>query len=193
MRIEKLGCKMDIYSGQIMGRVLAEDNNDVKAKVFKVIVPKAITSDGFISVKDLAEEKLKETPDKNRVTKLGDIVIKLSTPYDSALITEETVDCVIPSFCALIRNVEGVDKNYLLAFLNSKICKEQLKSKVLGSVMTILSVGKIKDVEIPLPDKEEQYKIGKSYREVQEKVATLQRIIELESKKNDVLFYDMVK
>lgn len=214
MKIVKLGEVIDIYSGQIMSRIKAnkpEETGDyVTTKIMRVIVPKAITSDGLINIQDIVEEKIivtdinilnKETGeteliipiDSKRITALGDIVIKLSTPFDSATITEETEGCLVPSFCAIIRNKGLIDKDYLQAFLNSKLCKEQLRAKVVGAVMTILSIGKIKEIEVPIPEMEQQIIIGKNYREAQNKISTLKKIVELETKRNDIQFINMVK
>lgn len=186
--------EINIYSGQIMSRVTSNANAVDEEKIeFRVIVPKAITADGTINALDLPIEELKCIPDSNRITEIGDIVIKLSTPYDSAIITEEFAGCVVPSFCAIIRNRSEIETEYLQAFLSSKLCKEQLRAKVIGTVMTILSVGKIKDIEIPIPNKEERQEIGQKYISVQKKITALKQIVELESKRNDILFYNMVK
>ena len=161
MKMLKLGEVVEIYSGQIMSRITVDSKTNEEGIKARVIIPKSISQEGLIINDELPIEELKSMPDKNRITEVDDIVIKLSTPYDSATITEETVGCIVPSFCALLRNIKGVDKDYLQAFLSSKLCKEQLKSKVIGSVMTILSVGKIKDIEIPVPAIEEQEEIGR--------------------------------
>lgn len=192
MKMLKLGELVEIYSGQIMSRIVVDSKVKEKGFEFRVVTPKAISQDGLILKEELPTEMLKAVPDSNRITSVGDIVIKLSTPYDSAIITEEFAGCVIPSFCAVIRNINGINKDYLQAFLSSKLCKEQLKSKVVGSIMTILSVGKIKDIEVPVPSLKEQEEIGARYIEVQNRVVTLKKIVELESKRNDILFNNMV-
>ena len=216
MKIVKLGEIADVYSGQIMSRVKAGDiertGDYISSRTMKVIVPKSITSDGLIDLKDIAEEKIIVTDckivennngaaefesvlpiDNRRVTSLGDIVIKLSAPFDSATITAETSGFLVPSFCAIIRNKSKLNSDYLQAFLNSDLCKEQLREKVAGAIITILSVGKIKDIEIPVPDAEQQRIIGTRYRETQRNIATFKKIAELEKKRNDILFLNMVK
>ena len=181
---------IEIYSGQIMSRVIAKQD-DLDVQRLRVIVPKAISSIGTINIEELPTECFKpnifNTKD-TRITQIGDIVIKLSTPYDSAIITEETAGCVVPSFCAIIRNYSSIKTEYLQAFLSSKLCKEQLKSQVVGMVMTILSVGKIKDIKIPIPSQERMVEIGEKYMEVQNRVTVLEQIIKLESKRNDIVF-----
>ena len=107
--------------------------------------------------------------------------------------TEETAGCLVPSFCAIIRNNGNLNLDYLRAYLASKYCKEQLKSRVTGAVMSILSIGKIKSIDIPVPNLDEQKRIGERYRSVQEKIAIMNQIISLENKRNDVVFQELVK
>lgn len=193
MTITQLENFVDITSGQIMTRVTAKDDADNSVGTWKVVIPKAITSDGFISLDDMPEERLKAEPPMDRITKVGDIVIKLSTPFDSAIITEETAGCVVPSFCAIIRSNGILNIDYLRAYLASKYCKDQMKAKVAGAVMSILSIGKIKSIDIPVPRMEVQREIGERYKNVQEKILIMNQIIALENKRNDVVFQELIK
>lgn len=179
-----------IIGGQLMTRIVAKDDS-VIAEERRVITPKAILSDGTIDIDEITIEKLKVTADPNKLTQVGDIVIKLSTPYDSAIVTEEAKDCLIPSFCAIIR-CQDINREYLQAFLSTTFCKTQLKNQVAGSLVSILSVGKLGNIEIPLPDVDEQQRIGASYMQTQEKLCTLKRILELEVKRNDLIFKELM-
>lgn len=176
-----------------MTRLIAkEEAGDSVVEERKIIVPKCILSDGTIDVKELPVEKLKAPADQKKITIAGDIVIKLSTPYDSAIVTEEAAGCLVPSFCAIIRCNE-INKNYLQAFLSTAGCKNQLKNQVAGAVMTILSVGKLGNVDVPDADKLTQEKIGRGYIQTQEKISALKRIVELEEKRNDIIFRELMK
>ena len=182
-----------IIGGQIMTRLIAkEEAGDSVVEERKIIVPKCILSDGTIDVKELPVEKLKAPADQKKITTAGDIVIKLSTPYDSAIVTEESAGCLVPSFCAIIRCNE-INNNYLQAFLSTAGCKNQLKNQVAGAVMTILSVGKLGNVDVPYADKSTQEKIGQGYIQTQEKISALKRIVELEEKRNDIIFRELMK
>lgn len=186
--------KIDIVGGQIMSRVTAnEKSGDNVVETRRVVIPKSISPDGSISASELPEEKLRVSADEKKITREGDIVIKLSTPYDAARVTAETVGAIVPSFCALVRNNSDIDNGYLLAYLNSSYCKHQLSMQVAGATMTILSVGKMKNVEIPIPDIKEQIRIGKEFLESQHKLATIKKIMQLEAKRNDAIFAEMVK
>lgn len=185
---------VELIGGQIMSRVTVKDNSDDSVtEVRKVIIPKVINSDGTITIEDLPEEKLRVAADEKRITKIGDIVIKLSTPYDAAVIDEQSSGCLVPSFCAIIRHGAEIDTNYMLAFLNSSFCKEQLKQQVAGSNMAVLSVGKVASVLMPLPLKNEQIEIGNNYIKTQDRLKLIKQIVALETKRNDVFFKELVK
>ena len=182
--------KVDIIAGQIMSRVIATDTDESPVS-YKVLVPKAITSSGYIDTSELVTERFKSEADPKRITEIGDIVIKLTAPFDCAIVTEESAGCFIPSFCAIIKDPGQLRMPYLYAFLASKDCKEQLKSKVTGAITSILSVGKLREVEAPKPDDYVQEQIGRNYLVAQIKKRTMRRIIELEDLKNDVLFQEL--
>lgn len=185
---------IEIIGGQIMSRVtVRDDSKENVIETRKVVVPKAILSDGSIDISELPEEKLKVTADPKRLTTKGDIVLKLSTPYDAALVDENSEGCLVPSFCAIIKTPVDIDVNYLLAFLNSNYCKEQFKTQVAGAAITILSVGKVASALMPVPSLEEQQEIGANYIKAQEKLKLVKQITILEAKRNDIVFKDMVK
>ena len=183
-----------VVGGQIMSRVTANpDAGDEVVETRKVLIPKSINSDGSIDVSVMPEELLKVCADPKKISEAGDIVMKLSPPYDAGLVTETSQGCIVPSFCAIIKPSSEVDVQYLLAFMNSTLCKNQLQSQVSGSVMTVLSVGKVKNVNMPTPPIEEQRKIGQRFMESQRKLSIIRQIALLESKRNDIVFRELEK
>ena len=187
-------CGVELIGGQIMTRISAKNQKETEiAETRRVVIPKCIRPDGSIAYDDMAEEDLTVAADPRKLTVPGDIVMKLSSPYDAAVIDEESSDCIVPSFCAIIKASSELDPAYLLAFLNRNSCKEQLKQQVAGAVMAMLSVGKIKSVRIPVPDMSVQREIGQHFLDAQRKLRIVEQIIKLEQKKNDIYFRDMVK
>lgn len=187
-------CGVKIIGGQIMTRVTANtEKGDEVIETRKVLVPKCIHSDGTITAEDMPEEALKVSADPKKLTQAGDIVMKLSTPYDAGLVTAETEGAIVPSFCAILKSDNSVNQDYLLAFLNSSACKDQLRIQVSGAVMTVLSVGKIGNVDVPVPSENEQHAIGGRFVETANRLAVLQKIAALEAKRNDIVFKEMIK
>ena len=186
-------CNVKIVGGQIMSRVTAnEDKGEEVIRRIKVVIPKSIHPDGTIDAEEMAEEPLRVEPDAKKITEIGDIVMKLSPPYDAAIVDEESAGSIVPSFCAIIKYDKTLNPAYLLAFLNSSFCKDQLKKQVTGSGMMVISVGKVSNIDFPLPPLEKQKEIGNSFEESQNKLKLIRQIAALESKKNDIVFKELV-
>lgn len=185
---------IEVTGGQIMSRITVDKaSKDEAVELRRVIIPKSIGADGSIDEKELAEEALRTEPDSAKITSVGDIVLKLSSPYNAAMADEASSNCIVPSFCALIRNNSELNDEYLLAFLNSDTCKKQLAASVAGGRLGFVSVGKVRNVLIPIPDTETQKSIGQSFVDAQKRIKIIKRIMELESKKNDIIIRDLTK
>lgn len=181
MRLEEIA---SVTVGQIMTRVTADrDSGDNVVDTVKVLVPKAISS-GVIVKEDLGDAELTKVIDEDKFTQAGDVVIKLSTPYDAAYVTEEYAGIAIPSFCAAIRITDEneMDATYLSAFLNSSYVREQLTAKVVGSARPMIKVTDIRALEIPKLSVEDRRDIGKAFILSGQKKATLQEMIDNESR-----------
>lgn len=154
----------EVKNGQILTRFC--DRDAMEGVRIKVITPGCI-SNGIINHEDLGENTLKEGVDQSKlmIAEPGDIIIKLSTPYDSAIVREMDKNLVIPSFCAMVRCNEGVNKDYILAVLNSKRSIDKLVSEISGQGMRVIKIGSIKELEIPDIGDDEQISIGGLYAE----------------------------
>ena len=79
----------DIITGVLTRRVVYEgENNDPSLQEGKILVPKAI-NDGLIDHSLLQKVKLIKEVKEKFYTKMGDVIMKLSTPYDSCAIDRE--------------------------------------------------------------------------------------------------------
>ena len=179
-----------------MTRVKAEDSFKEIKETRKVLIPKAIDDSGNINADIMPVEKLAMKAAENKIAHTGDFVMKLSSPYDCGIVSDEIDGAIVPSFCAILRIKESVTSSelmpaYLLAFMNSRLCKSQLEKQVQGATMSILSVGKIKEVEIPVPSIQDQNNIGSKYMKAQKKIYLMKRLIDLEKMKNDALFREL--
>ena len=215
MEIKKLGEIADIVGGQITTRLEKKEIDDLfectresdKPKITckaQVLVPKAI-SNAFVDkdslMKIVCEKETKKESgsadlsyfvDENKITKADTLVLKLSTPYDACIITKDDENLIIPSFCASLTVTDiNVDLLYVLAFLNSKMYQDQVKTLVVGSAISLISVGALKDINIPLPSRLEQEKIGKDFINTMKKIKLINKITALESEKLNSIFSGM--
>lgn len=173
-----------VTAGQIMTRVTADkDAGEQVVESVKVLVPKAIVS-GVIVKEDLGNAELGKKIDEEKYTQEGDVVIKLSTPYDAAYVGEENAGIAIPSFCAAIRIIDDdkMDARYLTAFLNSSYVRDELTAKVVGSTRPMIKITDIRALEVPELNMKDMKDIGKAFVLSGLKKATLQEMIDNETK-----------
>lgn len=174
----------NITAGQIMTRVTADkEAGEHTIESVKVLVPKAISS-GVIVKADLGEAEIGKKIDDDKYTREGDVVIKLSTPYDAAYVTAENAGIAIPSFCAAIRITDEnkMDARYLSAFLNSSYVRDELTAKVVGSTRPMIKITDIRALEVPELSKKDMQDIGQAFVLSGQKKATLQEMIDNETK-----------
>lgn len=176
----KLGDVTEIIGGQNMTRISAENYAGSILKKVKVMIPKAIV-DGMVIEKDLGDAEIVKEIDADKYTQEGDIVIKLSSPYDSALISSEQAGIAIPSFCAVIRVKEGeYDRRYLTAVLNTEVVRKGLAARVAGSIRPMIRISDLKDLDLPMINKEDMEAIGKAYLLSGKKRQILQEMANIE-------------
>lgn len=187
-----------LTAGIITSRVLAgkhgktetdEDKSIPFEQTIKVLIPKAI-HDNKVDHELLAEEELVKEVSPDFLTQEGDLIIKFSSPYDSCLIEKEDEGLLIPSFCCKIRikDFTKTDKHFLLAYLNSGKCKNELKSKCYGSVMAITKKSDVMKIEVPEFSEEEQKKIGSRFVTVMNIKKKMDEYIKLEQDRLDAVF-----
>ena len=166
------------------------EDNDSSLKEGKILVPKAI-DDGLIDHSLLQRVKLdKEVKDKF-YTKKGDVIMKLSTPYDSCFIDrEEDEGLIVPSFSLIIRGLKSdYDPYFIMAFLSSRYAWNQIERLRSGRTITILSNESVAELEVPEFKKPERERISERYKNYLEFKRMSSEIIELEKERNDVMFF----
>ena len=180
-----------IITGVLTRRVVYDgEDNDSSLKEGKILVPKAI-DDGLIDHSLLQRVKLdKEVKDKF-YTKKGDVIMKLSTPYDSCFIDrEEDEGLIVPSFSLIIRGLKSdYDPYFIMAFLSSRCAWNQIERLRSGRTITILSNESVAELDIPEFKKLERERISERYKNYLEFKRMSSEIIELEKERNDVMFF----
>ena len=180
-----------IITGVLTRRVVYDgEDNDSSLREGKILVPKAI-DDGLIDHSLLQRVKLdKEVKDKF-YTKKGDVIMKLSTPYDSCFIDrEEDEGLIVPSFSLIIRGLKSdYDPYFIMAFLSSRYAWNQIERLRSGRTITILSNESVAELEVPEFKKLERERISERYKNYLEFKRMSSEIIELEKERNDVMFF----
>ena len=181
----------DIITGVLTRRVVYDgENNDPSLQEGKILVPKAI-NDGLIDHSLLQKVKLNREVKEKFYTKMGDVIMKLSTPYDRCSIDrEEDEGLIVPSFSVIIRGIgDEYNPYFIMAFLSSKYAWNQIERLRRGRVLTILSNESVAELEIPEFSEPEIKRISERYKNYLKFKRLSSEIMELEKERNDVLFF----
>lgn len=181
----------EIITGVLTKRVVwdGEDEAPSSLEEGKVLVPKSI-SEGLIDHTLLQSVRLEKPVKEKFYTRKGDVIMKLSTPYDSCVIErKEDEGLIVPSFSVIIRGLrEPYDPYFIMAFLSSKCAWFQIERSRRGRVLSIISNDSVSNLEIPSFSEAEMKDISIRYRRYLEFRRLSSEIIELEKDRNDTIF-----
>lgn len=190
----------EIYTGVLTRRVVFEDSElaamseaeTATLESARILVPKAI-ADGVIDPNQLQEVKLKKKVKEKFRTHQGDIIMKLSSPYDCCVIEkEEDENLIVPSFCLRIGSIdEEYDPYFIMAYLTSASAWKQIEKTMMGRALSIISNESVSELMIPDITPEQRHEAGYRYKKTLEFRRTAVRIFRLEKERNDSLFLSM--
>ena len=190
----------EIYTGVLTRRVVFEESelaamSDAETATLesaRILVPKAI-ADGVIDHSQLQEVKLKKEVKEKFRTHLGDVIMKLSSPYDCCVIEdEEDENLIVPSFCLRIGSIdEDYDPYFIMAYLTSASAWKQIEKTMMGRALSIISNESVSELILPVMTPEKRREAGERYMKTLEFRRTAGRVIKLEKERNDSLFLSM--
>lgn len=149
-----------IQIGQSLSRTKVPGDSSEACCHVSVLMPKALGENG-IAREELDEIAVSFLNDK-LLTCCDDVVMKLSTAYETVYITKEHCGLLVPSFCVLLRpRSRNVNMRYLAAYLNATNTRAKLKSLATGqSSIRILKKRDLESLMIPLPSQSAQERIA---------------------------------
>ena len=183
--------KIEVISGTVLNRVRV-DKGHKESVDLKVMMPKAITDginldtleDITVAVDSIANRKIK-------TTHVQDIILKLTTPYDSVFITEEDQGFVVPSYFAILRYFDPrvINPRYVAFILNSTYGKEQLTAMTTGTPTAMLKIKDVLSFPVPMLPIEKQKLLGDLYIAHCGKRASMKKYID----KEEILINSILK
>lgn len=183
--------KIKIIGGQIINRVIVnENNNDEIVETRGTIVAKTISS-GYISDNEIVTNNYKTKCDEKRITKENDVVIKITPPFAAALVDKKHEGLLVSSFCMLLTDIpEEIKPEYLVAYLNSERGVAQVTSRMTGSTISTISVVALKQIYIPILPIKKQNEICKAFNTYLKNIELSKKLIELSKEKVETLLGD---
>ena len=194
MEKHKIGEISKITSGLLTSRKLNKVEEIEKGEIYKQLNLKSTIQTGTIDLSEVDEFNSKEKIDSKYITQVDDIIMRLTNPNNSILITEKEKDILITSLFVKIR----VDSNiiypkYLLAFLNSSRMRAEIKGKASGTMTQIINIPKIRDIIVEVPSMEKQKQIGELYYNMNKKISLLKEQISLNMDIYDSIINEIIK
>lgn len=179
----------EIITGVLTKRVVCGEDAASSLQEGKILVPRSIT-DGMIDHTLLQTVGLEKQVKEKFYTRNGDVVMKLSTPYDCCVIDKkEDEGLIVPSFSVIIRGIGApYDPYFIMAFLSSKRAWSQIERSRSGRVLSIISNESVSGLEIPSFSGAEINDISTRFRRYLEFRRLSAEIIGLEKERNDILF-----
>ena len=179
----------EIITGVLTRRIVYDGDADSSLQEGKILVPKSIT-DGLIDHTLLQTSRLGKLVKEKFYTRKGDVIMKLSTPYDSCVIEKkEDEGLIVPSFSVIIRGLRApYDPYFIMAFLSSKRAWSQIERSRSGRALSIISNESVSELELPSFSETEMKDISTRFRRYLEFRRLSAEIIGLEKERNDILF-----
>lgn len=155
----KLGDFASISSGLVTKRKQAVGVSEI-INEYQVLTLKSFEQGGWLNTKELEVFKSNEDLDKKYLTKLGDVIVRLSSPYTAIVIDEKNIGLLIPSLFVAIRlRNDKVLPGYLSIYLNSEHMKRINAKSSIGSAIQVIKTSILKDSKIFIREIDEQRKI----------------------------------
>ena len=194
MEKHKIGAISKITSGLLTSRKLNKVEEIEKGEIYKQLNLKSTIQTGTIDLSEVDEFNSKEKIDSKYITQVDDIIMRLTNPNNSILITEKEKDILITSLFVKIR----VDSNiiypkYLLACLNSSRMRAEIKGKASGTMTQIINIPKIRDIIVEVPSMKKQKQIGELYYNINKKISLLKEQISLNMDIYDSIINEIIK
>ena len=176
-----------VLSGQPTNRILAKNHENLEVLgEIRILAPKAI-ADGRVNHNDLSTEKYAKEFNPEALTEEGDIVMKLSAPYEACYITKDDAGLLVPAYCGIIRGA-GERAWYILSYIASSTCQDTIAFSFGGSVISMLKISSVRALDIPALGKEKELEIGQHYRKAIDMKRIADEIWKWEMIRNDAEF-----
>ncbi len=185
----KLGELAEVLSGCVLSRREAHDAADAVC-TYRVLTLRHFAQCDVLDAADsenetkqfkqtfptVAESSTKESVLAHR----GDVIVRLNYPHGARLVTEKSEGLLIPSACAIVRTCPDLDPAFLAYFLNAPttLKKSVFQKNPFGLLARPVTIGELKNLELPKLPLDEQNKIATLWAAVQEEQRLLKSLTE---------------
>lgn len=156
---------------------------------YKLLNLHCIRSDGKLDISSTEAFYANEKLNEDFITKPNDILIRLSAPYSSAIIEQESKNLLVPSHFAIIRLTEpSINPYFVLWQLRQKSVMRQIYRNVSGTTQFgTINSGLFADLPIKCISEKQQNSFGKLFKLTEKEQELLTRLASEKAKLNRAL------
>lgn len=155
----ELSAVADIRSGLILSRKLARKKTEFHYPLLNL---KSFNDDATLNMQTLDVFDSTEALNDDYITRIGDIIVRTSSPYTAILIDGKTSGMVVSSNFVIIRcDNKRLLPEYLYWYLNTSEIKKDIFVSSAGNMLAAIKPQYFCDMNLMLPDLEEQRKIAR--------------------------------
>jgi len=186
----KLGDIATISSGLVLRRYDSKpyDEEEDKGKKIYYVVNQKSVEENYLNPDHFEKVTFEKKIEKKYLTKKGDIVMKLNSPYSAASVIEEYSSLITSSLLATIVPNEEYNPVYVALMLNSQYVKKQLNKYINENKLAGISIKNLREIKIkhiPLEEQEMYGKLISSFE--QKKRLALEKIVSMDKVKNNII------
>ncbi len=153
----KIGNVATISTGLVIKRKQSNgiEKNDIK---YKMLTLKSFDQNGWLNSEEIETFHSNEKLDERYLTQVGDVIIRLSSPFTAIVIDKEHTGILISSLFVVIRlKLNVVLPEYLCIYLNnSKQLKNYYNKNSIGSAIQIINTNTLKESIVFFPNLNKQ-------------------------------------
>lgn len=174
----KLGDLATVRSGLVLSRKQARKDKPVKMR-YPLLSFRAVQPNGYIDMEQLDVFDAAEQLSPEYLTQVGDVIIRLTSPYTAVLIDEASVGSVISSNFVIIR----VDRSkllpgYLVWLINTPKIRKAIYENTSSNMLGAINAKFFSEFEIPPLSILQQQKIAELHLLSKKEAALLRRLSE---------------
>lgn len=172
MKLEEMAT---VRSGLVLKR--KEAKPDQPYIPYRALNLRSMNSAGYLDTSQLDVFNASEALGTDYLTRAGDIVIRLTSPYTAVLIDEATVGLIITSNFVVVRvNKALILPGYLVWLLNTAKQKKQIFENATSNMLGAINAKYYANLDLTLLPIDDQYKIAELNRLAQREAQLLRRL-----------------
>ena len=176
----KLGDIASVSCGLVLARKQAKKTSEYRYKLLNL---RCIREDGEIDLNGADNYEAIEQLKDEHLTKVGDIVVRLTAPYTAVLIDETTAGMVISSNFVVIRIRDNqLLPEYLYWLLNTSQIKRDIYKNSTGNMLSAVNAKYFMGLDIAAVSREKQQNIADLFLLGKKEVKLLKDLVEQKEK-----------